>query len=316
MREMFPTAPLQSQETDEFDQGFLQPGFQEEPDEIDPGFSVMPPFPSAPTTPSIPSRPPMRPFPPGSNTPVHPVYPPRPPVRPFPVVPGIPVPPIAPPPAPCPNCPVFPVFPAPGAPCLFCSNNQAAFGSIRMLNAATGYNAFNVLIDNQSAFFGFEFAEVTPYRQLRQGYHTFSILDASGYVYLRKSMYVGDGMATIAIVNDAGGLDLTSISDTACSTGFNSSCFRVCNLAYFSGPVNVAISNIIFNAVGVGQAASFSRISSGGYNLTVARSARPGNTLINTNIFLNPNRIYTLYVLNWNQSADAVRTLLVEDRRG
>lgn len=298
MREMFPAAPLKSQETDEIDPGFLQPGFQEDPDNIDPGFS-----------PVLPARP----FPP--NTPVHPILPPRPPVRPFPVVPGIPVPPII-PPTPCPNCPVFPVFPGPGAPCLFCSNNQPAFGSVRMLNAATGYSGFNILIDNQPAFYGFEFAEVTPYRRLRQGYHTFSILDTNGYVYLRRSMYVGDGMATIAIVSDAGGLDLISISDAACATGFGSSCFRVCNLAYYSGPVNVSISNILFNAVGTGQAASFSRISSGGYNLTVARSARPGNTLLDTNIFLSPNRIYTLYVLNWNQSADAVRTLLVEDRRG
>lgn len=316
MREMFPTAPLESQETDDMDQDFMQPGFQAEMDEIDPDFSVMPPvfptMPSVPSEPSVTHRPPARPFPQGPATPVPPIYPPRPPVRPFPQGPAVPVPPIF-PPAPCVNCPVFPV---PGAPCLFCSSNQRVYGSIRMLNGAAGYNAFNVHIDNQPAFYGFEFAEVTPYRQLTQGYHTFSVMDTNGYVYLRKSLYVNDGMATIAIVNDAGGLDLTSIADTACPAGYNSSCFRVCNLAYFSGPVNVAISNIMFSAVGVGQAASFSRISSGGYNLTVARSARPGNTLINTNIFLNPNRIYTLYVLNWNQSADAVRTLLVEDRRG
>ena len=121
---------------------------------------------------------------------------------------------------------------------MFCNNNQWIRGGIRLLNAATGYNPFTVYIDNQAVFSGLDFSEVTQYRQLSQGYHTFSIMGSNGYVYLRKSMYVGDGMATIAIVNSSTGLDLVSIRDTACPTDWTSSCFRVCNLAYYSGPVN------------------------------------------------------------------------------
>ncbi len=128
-------------------------------------------------------------------------------------------------------------------------------------------------------------------------------------------MYVGDGMATIAIVNSSTGLDLVSIRDTACPTDWTSSCFRVCNLAYYSGPVNASLGNIYFNSVNFADAASFSRLSSGNYTLRVARSARPENTLVTTPVTLNPSRIYTLYVLNWNPSADTIQTLLVEDRR-
>ena len=253
-----------TQVEDPVDPGFTYPGTDvviPSPDEeIDPDFSVMPPY--------------------------YPDYPVR------------------------PNSPSY--YPIP---CVFCNNNQWIRGGIRLLNAATGYNPFTVYIDNRAVFSGLDFSEVTQYRQLSQGYHTFSIMGSNGYVYLRKSMYVGDGMATIAIVNSSTGLDLVSIRDTACPTDWTSSCFRVCNLAYYSGPVNVSLGNIYFNSVNFADAASFSRLSSGNYTLRVARSARPDNTLVTTPVTLNPSRIYTLYVLNWNPSADTIQTLLVEDRR-
>ena len=207
-----------------------------------------------------------------------------------------------------------PFYPVPG-PCIFCNNNQWINGGIRFLNAATAYNAFTVSIDNRPVFSNLEFAQITQYRRISQGYHTFTIMGSNGYVYLRKSMYVGDGMATIAIINSSTGLDLASIADTACPTTNTTSCFRVCNLAYYSGPVNVSIGNLYFNSVNFNQAASFSRLGSGNYTIRVARSARPGNTLLTTAVQLNPNRIYTLYVLNWNPSSDTIQTFLVEDRR-
>lgn len=208
-----------------------------------------------------------------------------------------------------------PYIPTPGIPCIFCNNNQWIRGGIRLLNAAAGYNAFSVFIDNRLVYTGFNFSEITNYRQVAQGYHTFTVAGSNGYVYLRKSLYVGDGMATIAIVNSSTGLDLISISDMACSVSGSTACFRVCNLAYYSGPVNANLGNVYFNSVAFSQATSFSRFSAGTYTLRIARSARPETALLTVPVTLNSLRIYTLYVLNWNPSADAVRTLLVEDRR-
>mgnify|MGYP000049008382 CR=1 FL=1 len=110
-------------------------------------------------------------------------------------------------------------------------------------------------------------------------------MGSNGYVYLRKSMYVGDGMATIAIVNSSRAWTWYH-RDTACPTDWTSSCFRVCNLAYYSGPVNASLGNIYFNSVNFADAASFSRLSSGNYTLRVARSARPENTLVTTPVTL------------------------------
>lgn len=218
-----------------------------------------------------------------------------------------------------PNYPVYPVFPpfipTPGRPCIFCNNNQWVRGGVRILNAATGYGAFSVYMDNRLIVSGVNFAEITQYRQVSQGYHTFTVMGSNGYVYIRKSLYIGDGMTTVAILNASAGVDLITVADTACPTTSTSACFRVCNLAYYSGPVNAVLGNVYFNAVPVRQATSFSPFTSGNYTLNVARSARPEIPLVTSLITLNPRRIYTAYILNWNTAADTVQTLLVEDRR-
>lgn len=218
--------------------------------------------------------------------------------------------------------PVYPVYPiippyvpTPGIPCIFCNNNQWIRGGIRLLNAATGYNAFTISIDNRQVYSGLNFSEITQYRQITQGYHTFIIMGTNGYVYLRKSLYVGDGMATVAIVNSSTGIDLISIADTACPTSTNTACFRICNLAYYSGPINANMGNVYFNAVGFGQAPSFSQFIAGNYTLNVSRSLRPETPLVTTLVTLNARRIYTAYVFNWNTAADTIQTLIVEDRR-
>ena len=110
-------------------------------------------------------------------------------------------------------------------------------------------------------------------------------------------------------------LDLISISDTTCPMSYSNACFRVCNLAYYSGAINAAIGNVYFDSVSFRQAASFSSMMSGNYTVHVSRSARPETTLVTTTVSMRPRRIYTLYILNWNPSPDTIQTLMVEDRR-
>lgn len=212
--------------------------------------------------------------------------------------------------------PIYPIYPNnPPIPCIFCNNNQWVQGAIRLLNAATNYNALTIYIDNRSIYSGLNFSEITQYRQLPQGRHTFTVKDMNGYVYIRKSLFIGDGMATIAIINSASGLDLMSIADTTCPINNNFTCFRVCNLAYYSGYINLSMRNLLFNTINFKETTSFSQLEPGNYNITVSRSIRPETALVTASVTLNPRRIYTFYVLNWNSSADAVQTLLVEDRR-
>lgn len=211
--------------------------------------------------------------------------------------------------------PIITVIPQPIRPCLFCSSNQWLPAAFRFLNATVGYNAFTIYVGNQIVYSNLNATEITRYTRVNPGFQNVTIQAANGYVYLQKSVFFPDGMSTIAIVNSARGIDVTTISDTSCSTNAFSACIRICNLASYSGDVNVTMGNIIFYNVAFKQVTSFSNVRSGSYPLRVARSLRPAVTLINTSVSLNANRIYTLYIMNWNASADTIQSLLVEDRR-
>lgn len=283
--------PLQAQETEQETEPSLytpeESSVPEPREEIDPGFSVFPP--TTPPRPSIPAIP---------TFPSRPTYPSQ------PVLPSYPV------------YPSFPPVQKPIFPCLTCENNQWMEGAIRLLHAAAGYNPLQVLIDGVMASSALEFAQLTQYKRISQGYHTFTVTDRGQNTGFSKKLYIGDGMATIAFTNGPNGLDILSISDPSCPTSGYNGCLRVCNLAYYSGNVNVALDHLIFNSVAFGRTSSFNRLNAGSYNLRVARSVRPEITLLSSSLYITANRIHTLYVLNWNQSPDAIQTLLTTDKRG
>lgn len=211
--------------------------------------------------------------------------------------------------------PIISVFPKPIIPCLFCSTVPNSSASVRFLNASVGYNPFSVYVNNHLLTTDLNDAEITQYSRFTPDFVTITVMGNNGYVYIQKSMLFPVGMTTFAIVNSSTGLDLVSITDSPCTTPNFTSCIRVCNLAYYTGPVNVVINNLTFTNDAFAQPATFSKVSPGLYPISVYQSSAPGTALVTTYANLNANRIYTLYVLNWNASADAVRTLLVEDRR-
>lgn len=199
--------------------------------------------------------------------------------------------------------------------CRFCNFNQWMPAGVRVLNAAVNYNPFSVSVGNTNMASSLDQGAITRYSQVNQGYQTVTLSGANGYIYLQKQVYIGDGMTTIAIVNAASGLDVIAISDTACATNSLSACIRVANLAYYSGPINVGLGNLVFSSVPFRDVTSFSRVTSGNYTARISRPQNPGNILLSIPVNLNANRIYTLYLMNWNPSADAIQTFLVEDRR-
>ena len=188
--------------------------------------------------------------------------------------------------------------------------------SIRFLNASPVHSNLTIQVDNRTILTNMDFAEVSRYRQYSRGFHRITIMAPNGLVYLQQNMFFGYN-STIAIVSINNRMAINAFPDGGCNTSFNTSCLRVCNLAYASGAVNVTLPNAFmsFTNTQPGNAGSFSRLQSGTYSVNVARSARPAVNLLSTFINLNPNRIYTLYVMNWNPSPDTIRILLVEDMR-
>lgn len=210
----------------------------------------------------------------------------------------------------------FPLGPGPVIPCQNCFPFPTQNVNARFINASPEFSGLTVEVDNRVILTGMDFAEVSRYRRYTRGFHRVTIMAANGYVFLQRNVFIGNN-STIAIVSFNNRMNLTTITDGGCSASFTNSCFRVCNLAYASGAVNVILSNglMSFTNTRPGTAGSFSRLRPGSYPVSVRRSARPAVNLLSSFINLNPNRVYTLYVMNWNPSPDTVRILLVEDMR-
>lgn len=218
---------------------------------------------------------------------------------------------------------IITVYPRPIIPCYFCNTNQ--FGNVRFFNTAVGYNPFIISVNGQTIVNTLDYAQISQYGRISSGYQTITISGQNGYIYIQKQVRItANTSMTIAIVNTASGLDLMEISDVPCSTPMNMACFRVCNLSYNGGPMNVVMNNgyVTFSNVRFGEVTAFNKISSGRYNFYVEKSAmRPqprfgsSEILVSSSVYVQPNTLYTLYIFNWNTSPDAIRTMVVEDRQ-
>lgn len=210
---------------------------------------------------------------------------------------------------------IITMFPRPIIPCFFCNTTQ--FGTVRFLNAAAGYNPFLIYINDQLVVRSLDNAEVSQYGRVSAGTQTITVAGQNGYVFIQKQISVRSGSAmTVAIINTPGGLDLMTIFDTACFAGANAGCFRTCNLSYTNPNIHVSLNNTFLNFrdVRYREVTNFAFVPSGNYRLQV-RNSGSNNALVTSNISIRANASYTAYVFNWNLSRDAIRTLVVEDRR-
>lgn len=212
---------------------------------------------------------------------------------------------------------IITVFPRPIIPCYFCNTTQ--YGVVRFLNAAAGYNPFIIYINNQMVVNGLDNAEVSQYGRVSAGMQTVTVSGQNGYVYIQKQINVPlNGAITVAIINTNTGLDLMEITDMNCNGGVNTGCFRVCNLSNTNRSVNVTLNGgaVTFRNVNYREVTSFRYLPAGYYTVSVSNSSVfAGSPLLTSNIYIRGNVSYTLYVFNWNNSQDAIRILIVEDRR-
>lgn len=213
---------------------------------------------------------------------------------------------------------IITVIPRPIIPCYFCHSTQ--YGTVRFLNAASGYNSFLIYIGNQLIVNSLGNSEITQYGRVSAGRQTITVSGPNGYVYIQKSITVRSGQAmTIAIFNTAGGLDLMEITDNTCQAGSGTGCFRACNLSVTNQSLNVSLNNNYVNFQGLSykQITGAVYLPMGSYLVQVFNNPSfTGNPLVSSSVYVRPSTSYTLYIFNWNSSKDAIRTLVVEDRQG
>lgn len=106
-----------------------------------------------------------------------------------------------------------------------------------LLNAAAGCNPFSTYGSMAGWPARAELPGITALHMpnLPGHHHVFTVAGTNGYVSAPNPCMWAAAWATVAIINAPTGLDLTVIEVLPASSGYNSACFRVCNLAYYSG---------------------------------------------------------------------------------
>jgi len=209
---------------------------------------------------------------------------------------------------------------------------------VRFLNAAFGYSAFRVFINNRRFVNLLNYASATTYGRVTAGYQTVSIVGTDGYIYIQKTMpFQTNGISTIAIINTASGLDLLQIPDTCCPPTNGYSSFRIGNLAYNSGPLDVLMSDgrVVYSDLRYKEVAAFKRIMPGTYQFFYADTDLvpmpvssdietldsawlgvypPHETFGSLYLDVTSNAIYTIYLLQSGTGRNQIQNLILMDR--
>ncbi len=214
----------------------------------------------------------------------------------------------------------------------------AGSAKVRFLNAAYNYPALRVLVGNTRFVDLLNYASASSYGQVRAGYRTVSIVGTDGYVYIQKTMpFQANSITTIAIINTAGGMDLMQITDSCCPPGNGYSSFRIGNLAYNSGPLDVLMSDgrVVYSDLRFKEVGAFKRIMPGAYqffyadtNMTPMPPYMDIETLDSAwlgvyppyetfgSLYLNvtSNAIYSVYLLQSGTGRNQIQNLILMDR--
>ena len=210
---------------------------------------------------------------------------------------------------------IITVIPRPIIPCYFCHTTQ--YGTVRFLDATSAYNPFLIYIGNQLVINSLASGEISQYGRVSAGTQTVTVAGQNGYVYIQKPITVRSGQAmTVAIIPTASGMDLMEIPDNTCSAGSNTGCFRACNLSVTNQSLTVSLNNNYVNfQVAYRQITGTVFLPVGTYTVQVFNNPSvTGSPLVASSFSVRSNAFYTLYLINWNPSKDAIRTLIVEDR--
>lgn len=207
-------------------------------------------------------------------------------------------------------------FPRPGSPCRFCQNQNQNAGTMRILNAAAGYNPFRIYVDDQLFVSSLNFSELTSYERVPAGYRIITVMGENDYIYIQKPVMIPqENSVTIAICNTQSGLDLFVISDASCSKSNYLSCLRICNLSYNGSPLTVILGNndLRFPDVEFQEVTNFRTMAPGDYIFYVINQNR--TILLSSELRVKNTASYTMYLFNWNPSSpDAITAIVVQER--
>lgn len=213
---------------------------------------------------------------------------------------------------------------------VFPPGNTNGFAYIRFLYAATNQPPVNVSINGTIMVRSLRYSNVSPYYAVGAGMKRITAFN-SGITLASINLPVSNGqLYTVAIVNDGNGIELAPIPDTPCNRRAGMACLRTVNLSANSSPVNVLIPGmgLVFRQVAYRSISGYRQMSPGNYTVYVTdfrTGMLPTNNQIQvaiiggsfrpwitTNISLQRNSTYTLYLIGNFNGFPAAQALLVE----
>ena len=150
------------------------------------------------------------------------------------------------------------------------------YSRVRFLNASTSDRTLDVYIDDRNVFSGSEFATISSYIRVTDGFHTVTVRRTNGQIYYQQTIaFVSGERLTMVILDTVSGVSLTRVSDMGCTNvpaGYG--CLRVANMSYAGSSYDVRTFNnqTAFAGVGYKEVTSYKQTSSGTYTFFVTGS--------------------------------------------
>ena len=209
---------------------------------------------------------------------------------------------------------------------------------VRFLNAAYNYPAFRIFVGNTRFVNLLNYASVSTYGRVNTGFQTVTVTGTDGYIYIQKTMpFQANSATTIAIINTAGGMDLLQINDSTSLPANGLSSFRIGNLAYNSGPLDVLMSDgrVVYSDLRYKEIGAFKRIVPGVYQFFYADTNLmpmpvsmdietldsawlgvypPHETFGSLYINIASNAVYSVYLLQSGSNRNNIQNLILMDR--
>ena len=215
------------------------------------------------------------------------------------------------------------------------------YSRVRFLNASTSGRTLDVYIDGRNIFSGSEFATISSYIRVTDGFHTVTVRRTNGQIYYQQTIaFVSGERLAMVILDTVSGVSLTRVSDMGCTNvpaGYG--CLRVANMSYAGSSYDVRTFNnqTAFAGIGYKEVTSYKQTSSGTYTFFVTGSqyavsalgelpvlvlssivgvscptCTVPNPLLTFNVNVRAGRAYTCYIIG-NPWSGLFRVYVLED---
>ena len=215
------------------------------------------------------------------------------------------------------------------------------YSQVRFLNASTSGLTLDVYIDGQNIFSGSDFATVSSYIRVTDGFHAVTVRRTNGQIYYQQTIaFVSGERITMVILDAVSGVTLTRVSDMGCTnipTGYG--CLRIANMSYAGSSYDVRTFNnqTAFAGIGYKEVTSYKQTSRGNYTFFVTGSqysvstlgelpvlvlasivgvscptCTVANPLLTFNVNVRAGRAYTCYIIG-NPWSGLFRVYVLED---